>query len=374
MSNYEFSLVPGVFEYDYDDVTKLNEEREEEGKDPIPPTLKRLPRLGLRTDFDKSTRSVHENESSPWARIRDYVDILNEEAADGANHKVIFVIRHGYSLHNYIEKGVIKRQKVDGVEKEMVNHWRDGVKIAFKEQVSLGTLRDAFEEAGHELSTDLADHFGIKMDANAWTETIPLLDSKLLPKEVAKRLRGSGAKNNDVGDLGNQLLKWAEEETFPLPDVVYTSPLSRCLETTEKVYRRVFESEAARGRKFGPVIKENLREKLNGDACNYRGHIKDRVYKFALEPNFSPEDLHKDDIEKAETGATMESNGELEWRMKGVLTGIFDEDKGSVVSLTTHSYSIGALTEAMKCNYKLDEGDIAAFLVKAVPVQHGTES
>lgn len=210
------------------------------------------------------------------------------------------------------------------------------------------------------------------MDASASTATIPLLDSKLLPKELALKLRGSGGKNNDAGDLGDELLRWVQEQSFPLPDVVYTSPLSRCLETTEKVYQKVFTSQEGKDRKFQPRVKDTLREKLNGDACNYYGKMNDslnaRSCNFAFEYGLVPVDSYKGDIKGAEKGGFVESNWALAERMKGVLIDIFnDDEEASVVSLTTHSYSIGALTKVIKCEYRLDEGDIAAFLVKATP-------
>lgn len=135
---YEFSLVPGAFDYDYDDMTDVNIQRKLDKKDYMPPTLKRLPRLGLRADFDKSTSFAQENNSEPWARIRDYVDFLNRNKG-GAKHKVILVVRHGYSLHNYIEKGVTKRKKVvDGVEKS-IDNWR--VSYSYLQQLMRRLLR-----------------------------------------------------------------------------------------------------------------------------------------------------------------------------------------------------------------------------------------
>ncbi|KAK8103147.1 phosphoglycerate mutase [Apiospora sp. TS-2023a] len=372
MGNYEFSLVPGVFNYRYDDMTAENEKRKAKGKSPMPPTLKRadLPLLGLHPDFDKSTGSAtHENLSSkPWARIRDYVDFLNRTATDGAKHKVVFVIRHGYSVHNYVERGLMYKEVVDGVETD-VDNWRHGAKIAYKEKVDLGTLKEAFEKAEPKSSMALTSHFPIEFTDS--TATITLLDSKLLPKEVTDALRGK-VTNNDVGDLGAELHCWHQKQKFPIPDTIYTSPLSRCMETTVKVYQTVFAQYEEYGRILHPEIKEDLREKRNGDACNYRGNIvksiEDRRYPFTYDSGFSPNDPYRDDIKKAEKGESMETDEQLEGRMKGVLTNIFDEDEGSVVSLTTHSYSIGALTTVLGFNCRLDEGDIAAFLVKATPV------
>lgn len=38
--------------------------------------------------------------------MREFVDMLNRKSEQGAKYKVVFLLRHGYSLHNYIERGV----------------------------------------------------------------------------------------------------------------------------------------------------------------------------------------------------------------------------------------------------------------------------
>ncbi|KAK8074243.1 hypothetical protein PG994_005142 [Apiospora phragmitis] len=358
MGNYEFSLLENVFKYEFDDVSDLNKEREKDGKRPMPPTLKRLECLGIMDDFDKEDRSADQT-LKPWARICNHVDFLNREGKDGAKHKVVFLLRHGYSLHNYIEKGAVKT--VAG--RVVKDNWRKDLKVAYKKYVSLGTLENAFREAGNRFSSSLAKHLGIE-GANP-TVTISLLDAPLLllPKEIVEELRDLDVKNNDVRELREEWLTWVEKDKLPWPGTIYTSPLDRCRSTTKVVFGKDHNSQ--------PVIKEDLREKRNGDACNYRAYISSTAAKdqgFVLEPDFAEEDPYKNDIKHAEKGKTTESEEQLEERMRRLLSGIFDDDEESVVSLTTHSYSIGALTKVMQCNYRLDEGDVAAFLVRAVPV------
>lgn len=201
------------------------------------------------------------------------------------------------------------------------------------------------------------------------TASVVLHDAALLPKEITEKIRGSSeVPNHDAGDLGSKWLRWVKDDKFPLPDAIYTSPLSRCLETTRKVYGPVFEAHAPR---FEPEIKEKLREKVNGDACNYRGTKSSILANFPgykLEPRFAESDPYEHQIQMAEKKESTESDAGLEGRMREVLDDVFDDDETRVVSLTTHSFSIGALTKAFGKARILDEGGIAAFLVKAVPL------
>ncbi|KAK8023631.1 hypothetical protein PG993_011697 [Apiospora rasikravindrae] len=351
MDHYAFTLVNGVFE---DKVRTDPNNRK-------PPTLIRQPQLGLKSYFDGTSNPCDKNIPQPWDRLRDYVDVLNRESNEGAKYKVIFVLRHGYSLHNYIEKGV---KKVNEAGEEVKNDWRKGLKFAYQKEVSLEALRGA----GCEIPRVLEDHLR-EGDPNA-AARVSLYDAALLPKEIALQIRGSEVTNNDAEGLGEQWLRWVAEDEFPLPGAIYTSPLRRCLETTKKVYGPVFAANPKK-HKFQPIIMENLREKGNGDACNYRSttkYILDKYPNYMPEPDFTESDEYEYQIQRAENGEPTESDEELEERMRKVLKDIFDDDKTSVVSLTTHSFSIGALTKVLGNARILDEGDITAFLVKAVPL------
>ncbi|KAK8070482.1 hypothetical protein PG997_010685 [Apiospora hydei] len=350
MGKYAFSLVDNVFE----DIFRTDPNNRK------PPTLIRRPQLGLIPDFDRASSSCDKSILQPWARIRSYVDELNMKNKQGAKYKVIFVLRHGYSLHNYIEKGV---KRVNEAGEEVKNDWRKGLKFAYQKEVSLEALRGA----GCEIPRVLEDHLH-GGDPNA-AARVSLYDAALLPKEITLQIRGSGVTNNDAEDLGKQWVSWVETDKFPLPDAIYTSPLSRCLETTKKVYGPVFEAHGG-AHEFRPIIMENLREKGNGDACNYRSttkHILDQYPNYTPEPDFAQKDEYEYQIQQTKDGEPTESNKEIEDRMRKVLNAIFDNDETSVVSLTTHSFSIGTLTKVLGNARILDEGDITAFLVKAVP-------
>ncbi|KAK7973378.1 hypothetical protein PG996_007605 [Apiospora saccharicola] len=358
MGKYKFSLVDNVFE---------EQARKAPKGSPKPLTLIQQPSLGLLPNFDKGSSSFDENVPEPWARIRNYVDALNREGAnnkkstespEGAKYKVIFLLRHGYSLHNYIEKGVKEVDKKGNVKEP---NWRGGKQFAFQKEVSLEALRGF----GCEVPEVLEAH--LRGGGPNATAKVVLHDAALLPKEITEAIRGSEVPNNDAGDLGKQWLAWVKDDKFPLPDAIYTSPLRRCLETTRKVYAPVFE---AHSRKFEPEIKEKLREWGNGDACNYRRTKSSILAEF---PNYKPEvgfgdeDRYEYQIEVARSGVFAESPVERDHRMQDVLDAIFDDDETRIVSLTTHSFSIGALTRAFDHERILDEGGIAAFLVKAVP-------
>ncbi|KAK8093051.1 hypothetical protein PG999_014638 [Apiospora kogelbergensis] len=325
MGKYTFSLVPDVFEYDHQNVDELNEKRATMGKDPKPPLLTvQQKTLGLKEKFDNPS-SADEIDIPPWARIPTYVKALNETDKYGACHKVIY----------------------------------SGYKIAYQKEVSLETLEKAFKEAGDPMSPYLKKIIIAGLTSPG--AKIRLHDARLLEEEEAQNLRGLDVNDYDVGD-------------FPVPDAMLTSPSERCLKTTERVYRKVVEDHGGEGRTFQPVVWENLREKRNGDACNYRSSKSDIMAEhpdYILQEGFAEDDPHESDIERAKNRnmEKTESDSDLEERMRQVLDDIFDDDKTSVVSLTTHSFSIGALTKVLGFPCTLREGNMAAFLVKASPLE-----
>ena len=88
-------------------------------------------------------------------------------------------------------------------------------------------------------------------------EAVPLNDGE-------ERLTWADAQLVDKGreqaqKLGAALIQWSKENGMPLPGTVYTSPLTRCLETTNLIYSDAYQQN---GLHFQPVVKEKLRERL----------------------------------------------------------------------------------------------------------------
>lgn len=148
-------------------------------------------------------------------------------------------------------------------------------------------------------------------------------------------------------------------EKIPLPESIYTSPLTRCLETTDAVFRDVFRREGA---KFQPVIKELLRERLTDHTCDRRSNrsvITANFPDYTLPPGFPEEDT----LWRSNRFETPEEHTA---RKQQALEDIFDHDKNQFISLTTHSYAISAILEVLGMKgFRVREGSSIAILVKA---------
>lgn len=166
-------------------------------------------------------------------------------------------------------------------------------------------------------------------------------------------------------ELANDWVKWNKENEMPIPGTIYTSPMVRCLETTELIYSDVLREN---GRELQPVVKENLRERLTNHTCDKRGtrsSIEKKFPKFYFEPGFKEEDT----LWKARRGdgmATAETDDEHTARKQRLLEDIFDTDNSHFISLTTHSYAIsGILASVGSPPLRVKEGSMLAMLIKA---------
>ncbi|KAF4338115.1 phosphomutase PMU1 [Fusarium beomiforme] len=158
--------------------------------------------------------------------------------------------------------------------------------------------------------------------------------------------------------LGRIYAEGIKNAGFPVPDTIYTSPLARGLKTTNLIFGDVM---TAQGRKFKPIVKEGLRERLTDHTCDKRSTrewIQASYPDYELEPDFSEEDVlwHAD---------RSESNEGHVARTHEVLEDIWREDSGSCVALTTHSFTISTILEVIGApEFRMGEGAMAAFLVK----------
>ncbi|KAH8205545.1 hypothetical protein TruAng_000251 [Truncatella angustata] len=230
--NYEFSYVEGFF-VDY----AKTAEQYEGGK------VITQPGLGL-LDRAYDGEDTHDaNESARWARFANYVQRLNSQSKDGESYKVLFLIRHGFGVHN---------QVMEKVGSQAWNHdW---------------SHRDGDGEL-------------------IWA------DAHLVDAGIAQ------AKS-----LGEFWLNGVQNEGMPLPGTIYTSPLARCLETTKLVYAPVF---SAHQRKLQPTIKERLREFLTDHTCDRRSTrswIHGNYPDYIIEEDFGEHDVlwHADKAESME--------------------------------------------------------------------------
>jgi broad specificity phosphatase PhoE len=164
-------------------------------------------------------------------------------------------------------------------------------------------------------------------------------------------------------ELGEFWSKLVADDKVPLPGAIYTSPLSRCLETTKLVFQNVFVQNGAH---FQPVIKELLRERLTDHTCDRRSSRTSMTESFpdyAFEADFSEED-------RLWTGGKWETEEEHTARKQQALEDIFSNDSNHFVALTTHSYAISAILTVLGMQgFRVREGSCIVILVKAEAIE-----
>jgi len=157
----------------------------------------------------------------------------------------------------------------------------------------------------------------------------------------------------------------ARNDGIPLPETLYTSPLARCLETTKLVYSEVM---AVHGRTPQPIVKELLRE-LTDHTCDKRSPrswIVQNYPDYVLDQNFE----ETDPLWRADH---TEPNEKHVARKQRLLEDIFEANDASFISLTTHSYAISAILEAIGApHFRVSAGAMVPLFVKAVKVVQGT--
>jgi broad specificity phosphatase PhoE len=119
------------------------------------------------------------------------------------------------------------------------------------------------------------------------------------------------------------------------PRSIYTSPLRRCLQTTQLAFTPFIKEMA-------PVIKERLRERLGVHTCDQRSSktwIASAFPGFRFEDGFGEDDA----LWKADRRETREEHVE---RKKALLIDLFENDENQTIALVAHSVAMMALFEA----------------------------
>lgn len=145
----------------------------------------------------------------------------------------------------------------------------------------------------------------------------------------------------------------------PLPEILYTSPLARCLQTTSLVFSSLMSSHSA---EFQPMVKELLRERITMHTCDFRRSrtwISENYPTYKIEEGFT-----EDDGFRERSGP--ETKGEHIERKQRALEEIFEEAKDNqFISLTVHSYAIRAIQAAVGAGVcRTREGTSLALLVR----------
>ncbi|ORY62387.1 histidine phosphatase superfamily [Pseudomassariella vexata] len=309
---YEFSYIPGFFT-DYMELGK---------RDPNKRVLTQ-PRLGiLPQSYD--TGSSGDEILSQWKQLERHLEYLNQKNSGGESYKVLYVIRHGYSVHNLV------RSKVGKYE------WNSN--LALKEGGSVEGLGSL-----------------------SWVDAELMKDGEAVAQT-----------------LGETWANWVKNDGIPLPSKLYTSPLRRCLDTTKLVYSAVLEGN---GKTFQPIIKESLRERLTQHTCDKR-HTRTWIennyakHGYQIEVGFEEENTLWD----AAVSKEMDNPDLHVARTRKLLEELWDSSEGDLfISLTTHSYTLDTLFEVVGMGrdaFRLGEGAMIAVLVKRAPAveKKGKES
>lgn len=294
-ARWKFTAVPGVFrDFAPEDLPN--------GKLPTQPRLALLHQEYPPTAESSeaaAAKTDHDgvDHTQDWPRFAEYVRALNRDAPDGVRYKVLYLTRHGVGYHNQKSVEV-------GVE-AWDTHWA------------------------------LLNGDGV----NYW------FDSYLAPEGEAQ----AGALSTFYDELFTQY-------GVPLPDTVYTSPLSRCLQTTDLAYRGILPAP------FRAVIKENLRERWTGHTCDRRRtrthigeHWADKGYVF--EDGFTEGDplgwdQHETDADHVR-------------RKQAALDDLWTDDEGQFLLVVCHSFAIRSIQMLLGLTpFRVKEGSSMAMLIK----------
>ncbi|KAF5017602.1 hypothetical protein F66182_10447 [Fusarium sp. NRRL 66182] len=261
------------------------------------------PNLGLIPGQKYPSDDPNAPDQRDWARLAAYVRWLNKNSPDNVSYKVLYLTRHGLGVHNKMHAQV-------GSEA-----WN--TRVSFQNGDGRQVWFDAFlTEVGRQQAQDLCEF---------WTDLIHI----------------QGA---------------------PLPQVFYTSPLARCLQTTSLVFSPLMTSQQ-------PIVKELLRERITLHTCDYR---RPRTWIAENYPNYKIEDAFSE--EDPFTGrAEPETDEEHVVRKHQALGEIFQEAKDcDFVSCTVHSYAIRAIQAAVGGGIcRTREGTSIAMLVRGERNEQG---
>ncbi|EPS38024.1 hypothetical protein H072_8261 [Dactylellina haptotyla CBS 200.50] len=154
-----------------------------------------------------------------------------------------------------------------------------------------------------------------------------------------------------------------EVQKITPPDAYYVSPLARCLETANVTYSGL---PLKSRHPFIPTVKEWLREGISIHTCDRRSSkswIAANYPDYVIEPTFSETDAQWN-------GITSETSSAQAYRMKVVLSDIFDNDHSTIISITTHSGAARSLLSVLgHIPFSLVTGAIIPTLIKITTVR-----
>lgn len=153
--------------------------------------------------------------------------------------------------------------------------------------------------------------------------------------------------------------KLIKDDKINTPDSYYSSPMQRCLATAELTFNGL---ALPKSKPFEVTVKEYLREGISIHTCDHRkskSNIKKTFPAFKFERGFAETDPYW-------SGVTKEPSQAQDLRSKVALDDIFSSDKGSWISITSHSGEISSLLRVLGHRaFRLGTGAVIPVLVKA---------
>ena len=145
---------------------------------------------------------------------------------------------------------------------------------------------------------------------------------------------------------------------IPLPQMYYSSPLTRCLATASITFS---DLPLPPDRPFKPIVKELLRETNGVHTCDRRSsksYLTAKFPGFTIELGFSEED-------ELWNSEVRENSSEQDARMRVFLDDLFEHDESTYISLSAHSGTIASLLRVLGHRiFRLPTGAIIPVLVK----------
>jgi len=146
---------------------------------------------------------------------------------------------------------------------------------------------------------------------------------------------------------------------MPSPEYYYVSPLMRCLATAEITF---WGLQVPNDRPFEPEVKELLRETIGVHTCDKRSSKSDILTSYPyvnFERGFAENDPFWEPQLREPPKAT-------EARLSELLDDIFQNEKRTWLSLTSHSGAIAAILAVLHHRpFQLPTGGAIPVLVKA---------
>lgn len=283
--------------------------------------------------------------ASQWARFAKYVRWLNERAEEGVCYKVLYLTRHGKGWHNVVHERVGNEE------------WDVSRRLSCLPPASpRGVLRPGKRRGGGYL---------LQRPGGRPTGLTKAQQNHLSRLEGDGTITWSDAHLTEEGESQARALSafWSSllQSGAPLP-TLYSSPLTRCLQTTTLIWRPILASLSL---PFRPLIKERLREQLTDHTCDRRSpltRIRSLFPDFAVEDGFTEDD----ELWRADKWESLRDHCE---RKQRVLEEIFEADAAQFVSLTVHSYAIAVILHVCGAEmFRVREGSSIGILVRAEEV------